>query len=537
MHDIDQGPTWNDGFAFGGITFSSVVSGGGVVATTSGVATGAGDIGAYSEYASWKNSTAAVTSFTVNYLVNSGKTHAYLGYSMQVTPVTLKVTGENVICSGGTALLKEITSYPQSWALESDPTTVISTDTFIYVSPTVTTTYICFNTQGAVRHTVIVDNPIVGTDLGPDDTICPGQSITLQSINSPLTTTFQWQNGSTNASLVASTAGEYWLKESNACGFERDTFNLVVRSLVQGTDLGPDDTLCVGESVTLSSINALSTTTSIEWQDGSHGATFTASTTGTYWIKETNLCGFERDTFNLIIDNPIVGSNLGPDDTICQGQSITLFANNATATTKFEWQDGSTNSTLDAGTTGLYWLNETNACGSARDTFLLITEMPIQGTDLGKNKIFCLGKSIVLSSSNLDPKVKIEWQNGSHDLVQVINKPGIYWIAESNTCGTVTDSIKLEGLNCSYINLVIPNLVTPNGDGLNDLFVPIESYGIASMYTEIYNRWGVKVYETENLYIEWDSKDITDGVYYWSIHYKDVLNSERDLKGYVQVVK
>lgn len=47
----------------------------------------------------------------------------------------------------------------------------------------------------------------------------------------------------------------------------------------------------------------------------------------------------------------------------------------------------------------------------------------------------------------------------------------------------------------------MPNIFTPNNDGINDLFVPVISIGIVSMNTTIYNRWGNKIFETTELQI------------------------------------
>ena len=69
----------------------------------------------------------------------------------------------------------------------------------------------------------------------------------------------------------------------------------------------------------------------------------------------------------------------------------------------------------------------------------------------------------------------------------------------------------------------LPNIFSPNGDGLNDLFIPFEYRYVASIELKIYNRWGNVVFETANPDIEWnglnkDSGNLSsDGVYYYTI--------------------
>ncbi len=61
---------------------------------------------------------------------------------------------------------------------------------------------------------------------------------------------------------------------------------------------------------------------------------------------------------------------------------------------------------------------------------------------------------------------------------------------------------------------IVPNIFTPNGDGNNDEF-KILLQGVQTMHLEIYNRWGRKVYETNDINASWDGGKQKDGVYFW----------------------
>ena len=73
--------------------------------------------------------------------------------------------------------------------------------------------------------------------------------------------------------------------------------------------------------------------------------------------------------------------------------------------------------------------------------------------------------------------------------------------------------------NCEYYEL--PNVFTPNGDGINDLFKPYPYKFVEKINMTIYNRWGNEVFKTENPDINWDGRDmitgkpVSDGVYYY----------------------
>jgi len=99
--------------------------------------------------------------------------------------------------------------------------------------------------------------------------------------------------------------------------------------------------------------------------------------------------------------------------------------------------------------------------------------------------------------------------------------------------------------NCPTYQL--PNSFTPNSDGANDLFTPISSQFIARVEMEIYNRWGQKVFVTDNPAIDWDGtnlsgKTLEDGVYYYTcVVFEQKLNEieERSeiLNGFIHLIK
>ena len=75
--------------------------------------------------------------------------------------------------------------------------------------------------------------------------------------------------------------------------------------------------------------------------------------------------------------------------------------------------------------------------------------------------------------------------------------------------------------NCPEYTL--PNIFSPNGDALNDVFEPFPYRYVDRISMTIYNRWGETVFETEDPAIQWDGKHrdsgkvCTDGAYYYVI--------------------
>lgn len=96
--------------------------------------------------------------------------------------------------------------------------------------------------------------------------------------------------------------------------------------------------------------------------------------------------------------------------------------------------------------------------------------------------------------------------------------------------------------NCP--EFIMPNVFTPNNDGVNDELLPISSRHIKEVVFNVYNRWGTIVFQTDNPQIEWDGKDmnsnevVSDGVYFYTIIIESILldgNQTTAQSGYVYV--
>jgi gliding motility-associated-like protein len=90
----------------------------------------------------------------------------------------------------------------------------------------------------------------------------------------------------------------------------------------------------------------------------------------------------------------------------------------------------------------------------------------------------------------------------------------------------------------------IPNVFTPNGDNKNDVLKvnAVVNDCFDSFYMKIYDRWGLKVYETDNFLFTWDGthyktgKDLSDGVYYYTLEgkFRDITMKRH---GFVQMIR
>jgi gliding motility-associated-like protein len=164
----------------------------------------------------------------------------------------------------------------------------------------------------------------------------------------------------------------------------------------------------------------------------------------------------------------------------------------------WEQFDGTKHSFDQAGTYRITATGNYPVCASvsASDS-VVVSAFPV--VNLGPDSVICLdGPSITLSDLNngSNPAVKWLWNTGDTSSSIVVVHPGTYSVtASENNCAT-TDNV-IVNKDC-YTD--IPNAFTPNGDGSNDYFFPRQllSKGVAGFTMSVYNRWGQKLFETDN---------------------------------------
>ncbi|MEZ2441110.1 gliding motility-associated C-terminal domain-containing protein [Chitinophaga sp. RCC_12] len=85
-------------------------------------------------------------------------------------------------------------------------------------------------------------------------------------------------------------------------------------------------------------------------------------------------------------------------------------------------------------------------------------------------------------------------------------------------------------------DILVPNVITPNGDGKNDKFIitGILRYPNSSLF--IYNRWGNMVYQSKNYQNEWTGDSLNEGTYYYVLKL-NTPTGERSYKGWIELLR
>ena len=233
-----------------------------------------------------------------------------------------------------------------------------------------------FNCTGYDSINVTINyQPVV--NLGADTSYC-ANAIQLDAQNPG--NIYQWNTGDTSQFLNVSASGSYDVVVSTPQGcFASDTVNLVLTP-TPIVNLGNDTTLCGGNII----LDAQNTGSTYTWSDNSTFPIIFVSTTGTYWVDVTNPQNCTtRDSIVVTVNTaPVV--NLGPDLTLCAGDSVVLNAG-STAGASYLWSDNSTAQTLAVSSTGVYYVTASTAVGCSASDTASVTVYPYPAPNIALN--------------------------------------------------------------------------------------------------------------------------------------------------------
>lgn len=157
---------------------------------------------------------------------------------------------------------------------------------------------------------------------------------------------------------------------------------------------------------------------------------------------------------------------------------------------------------------------------------------------LGDDKLLCEGETLELVPP-VNVNYKYTWNDQSNNPGLTVSTPGEYTVKiQYGTCES-SDTVTVTLENCEVI-LVMPNIFTPNGDAYNEQFIPKEYNFISRGITQIFNRWGERIF-TGDLFEGWNGRKGTHedapGIYYYTVNFTDRNERQYFIKGYVSLVR
>lgn len=363
-------------------------------------------------------------------------------------------------------------------------------------------------------------------EIAPNTAICEGDNVDLGGPpNNLVNYTWTSSNGTLNSNdsnpnVSPTETTTYYLEVSNAlCP------NPIIDSVTISTVEAPfipslnDETICVGEEVLILNI-VTAPDISYQWTPITGVGNpiladniFTPTETTTYTLTATRGDCVVEESFTITV-NPapvITVENVN----ICEGMETTLTATANVAGT-FTWEPGGI--TGDAFETGV--LNQTtdfnvsfvddNNCPAVDETVTVTVEDGVEITNLTADPsgVIPQGNTTTITvETNPNTNITYNWSTGGTSNVEVVeptNLDGeIYSVTVTDQFGcSDTEQINIEVTGPEY---QIPNVFTPDGDGLNDKFeVLLNGQNIEVVEFKIYNRWGQKIHDGSGVDHGWD---------------------------------
>jgi gliding motility-associated-like protein len=253
-----------------------------------------------------------------------------------------------------------------------------------------------------------------------------------------------------------------------------------------------------------------------------------------------------RSTDSLVFNVPsvpmVVTANVS--DLWCYEEAdggISLFVAGGRAPYSVAWTHGDTS--LDAGglSAGLYGYTVTDVFGCMESGEATVVSPDSLSAGLMVRDESCQGAldgQLVAEVSGGTPPYRYSWSHGATDAVVQNLAKGSYrlTVTDSHDCERYLDADV--GRSCD--GLVFYDVISPNGDGSNDVWYIEGIDRFPQNRLRIYDRWGLLVYATDGYINTWegrrsDGRELPLGVYYYTLELGDTLPGI--LKGSVTIIR
>jgi gliding motility-associated-like protein len=235
---------------------------------------------------------------------------------------------------------------------------------------------------------------------------------------------------------------------------------------------------------------------SYKWDNGATGNSREVATSGVYWVKYSNdACTKYTDTFYMkVVD---LTFSFGEDKTVlfCDHPAsyLQLEVNIPHDDAAYRWQDGGSDHHYRVTEPGTYWVEVSKAGCFASDTVKItgVEDLDFSDTTLCKGDPI----DVMLHTPDVPAGTIIQWSTGSPGSSIQVTDTGLYWVNLIYPPCILSDSayIKVEVCECFAH---VPNAFSPNGDGVNDYFLPMIEQGcpVRGYAFSVYNRFGERLF-------------------------------------------
>ncbi|HEX7413612.1 MAG TPA: nidogen-like domain-containing protein [Bacteroidia bacterium] len=402
---------------------------------------------------------------------------------------TLSITPDTVICVGKSTTLT-VTATPTTTAGYSytwyNGSTVIATTNTVTLNTAGTSysvTCVNNNTQCKSSKTFFINSyPNPSVSITGHATYCKGRGDTLIAVTSGGTLpyiTYSWNPGALSTDTIVVTPSNtvtsvtYSVVVTDSKGCKAISFPKTIKPDKPHLTV-PNYSVCPGATAVIHAHGTGTPPLTYTWYPGLvSGANYTTSIVSTYTVVMTDFYGCKDSVPVSGVQYPKPHASFNYSPSPAQQGTPTLFSNNSTVASP------------DTVKWGMWTFGDL-------DTVI----------------------------SNTNPTHT--FANGGAYTVTLV-------VATNHGCRDTTHEV----INIQF-NIIAPNIITPNGDGINEYLAFKNLLYFNNNKIWIYNRWGTQLYQDNDYKNNWTGKDYSDGTYFYIL---EVPEKHQTFKGFFESIK
>ena len=407
----------------------------------------------------------------------------------------------------------------------------------------------CYSRTNSVNATIL-HPPALTLTASKNGNVCRNEEISLSA--TPGFASYVYSNGSSelartdadtlglavNDTLITAMAYDH----TNCISESEDTIRFNILPLPEVTLSCSVDTICYGEyanySVNPSDLKRYFFFNNKELVQGGESSFYSIDTLErkeriSVVAVDENGCRSlpETSRYPFILPYPET-SLVQEEDGLCLGDTMMLYMVKDSVYTlaDYYWSTGEKADTLhisppNTTTYDLFYSDgRCNDVKLASKTIEVDTDPPPLAY-AGEDVIICIYDSIQLQAEG---GMNYEWDHGLSLSDSLVSDPYAfpldtteYVVTVRNTYCSDTDTVQvIVDLCLEDLPDPVPQIITPNGDGINDYWEVTHVDYFENNKLEIFNRWGNKVYSAKPYHNQWNGKsdsgaDLPDGTYYF----------------------
>lgn len=365
-----------------------------------------------------------------------------------------------------------------------------------------------------------------------DSLCCKGYTLTMRASGAD---SYIWSDGSTADTLIVNeNSGRIWvigIYGNNVC--RSDTVFKTIKSAQYQISVSGYKTFCPDLSTTITATGAKD----FIWSNGTQSdSVLIAASGGDFWVVGKTEGGCYSDTlFFSVYEEPDWDFSIAGQMRFCHNDSTQISVNGSVSN---RWFDNSTGETIFITKPGNYIVSGFNSRGCEKQLNFSVTESELPNTDFVKSVSVVDRKNNVLTVSvNPEPETDYVWEMGDGSLFSGVTHTHSYNVRNNQIEYIIrlsaTNKFGCVSFSEQSVDVVpfIPNVFSPNHDGVNDIFVP-------DVDVMIIDRYGKTLYRGAE---GWDGtfsgREAPQDTYFYYVYYTDKYGKVQTRKGSVTLIR